>query len=185
MRADLVHLPGIFVKLHAETFRDALPFLDQGMQQMTKIAELLFFRKMKTVRKLRKSGHRVDRCVEDELRPLRRACIFESHRFEARGADQRGSLLYQSKWCPRRFERAHPRRGVEFIAHLRVGDTRAAHERGSAHDVSVCNFGDDFFASQAVLRRQNGAILEKMRDRSDGVRCLRGLAGNDSEIELW
>ena len=59
---------------------DGLPFLDQRMQQMAKVAELGLGGEVRRVRQLGQRRDAVDRRIENQLRPLRRTRILQSLR---------------------------------------------------------------------------------------------------------
>src|SRR5208283_725444 len=90
--------------------------------------------------------------------------------------------------CERRaawLERPHPCRSVQLVVHVIVGETRAAHERRSANHVTLRHqAGDDLFATQTVLRRQDRAAPKQMRHRSECLARLARLRGDDAEVKL-
>src|SRR5215470_16575705 len=143
LRSDLVHLPRIFVELHSKGFGDALAFINERVEQVAKVSKLFLFGKMKTVGKFCKRSDGVYRGIEDEFGPLRGTSIFERHSLKAKRIDQLRSFLNQGERRFRWFKRTHPRGCVELIAHMRVGDARAAHKSCAPHDVSVSQLGDD------------------------------------------
>src|SRR5271168_97407 len=60
LRANFVHRPRVIVKFYAEPRRHLLPFFDQRVQEVSKVAEVLFFGEMKTVRQFGERGDGID-----------------------------------------------------------------------------------------------------------------------------
>src|SRR6266850_7023997 len=50
LRANFVHLPWVFIKFYAQARCHTLSLFHESMQEVTEIAKIFFFRKMKTVR---------------------------------------------------------------------------------------------------------------------------------------
>jgi hypothetical protein len=67
---------------------------------------------------------------------------------------------------------------------MRVAVACATHKGSAANHKAFRKFGDYFFTAEAILRGEDSPATEQMRHRSDGFDCLRGFAGNNSEIKL-
>ena len=70
--------------------------------------------------------------------------------------------------------------------HVVVSHARPAHERSATNHMTLGHeTGNDFFATQAVLRRQHRAIAKQVSDRPKGLPRLACLGSYDAKIELW
>src|SRR5512133_989980 len=141
-----VHLPRVLVESDACRPRYPLAFLDEVVDEEAEVTRLLAGGEVRVVREAGKRGHGVHGRVEDQLRPLRWAEVFERPRLQAGGDDQLGRLLDERV---RGFAiRSKPRLGVEDVLDVRVRVACAAHEGDRRDHPSA---GEELLGTEPVL----------------------------------
>ncbi len=177
MRADLVHLPRIFVqtelRLPAAT---RLAFFNQFVQQMAESRKTSLHR-----RSAGECGSPVsaETPFTDALKISFDHCAGRASckrlGFESAGDDQVGGFFHYSEWRARRLKRAHPGGVSSSILHMRVAVLRAAHESGAADDVAarVCAAMISSLP-KTVLRGEDGPLIEAAADQReiDSLTCV-------------
>src|SRR5205807_2005279 len=109
----------------------------ERMQQVAEIRKFALGGKMRRMRQFRKRRYRVHRRVEDELRPLCWARVFQWLCLQTAGNDQLSRVSDQGKRRGTRLEWPQPGGGIKLILHVGVAVTRAAHKRCAADYVSA------------------------------------------------
>ena len=162
LRADLVHLPRIFVELDAQPPPPRVSLLQSiraadgrdrrtrfhaakcgecgsSVSAETPLTEALKIsfgplRGTRILQRLRLSGRK---------RLIKSAASFTSANGVWRGSNGPIQVAVSSSYCT-----------------MRVAVPRAAHESGAANDLAARVLGDDLFASQPILRGENRALIE-------------------------
>src|SRR4026209_89910 len=92
-RREDVHLPRVVVELDARGRRHGLPLFDETMHEVTELARPRLLREVQVVRESRQRRGRVDRRIEDELRPLSGTQVEERLGLQARRDDRVRDVL--------------------------------------------------------------------------------------------
>ena len=116
LRREDVHLPRVVVQLDSRGCSDGLALVDEAVHEVAEVARLRLLREVEVVRKPGQRRRRVDRCVEDELRPLRRPEIRERLGLQPRRDDR-------ARRCPARRRTASPRTGPSHVSVSRMYST--------------------------------------------------------------
>src|SRR5580692_1500083 len=119
---------------------------------------------MRRMRQPGQCGYSIDGRVENQFRPLRRSRIRQSFGFEATSVDQVSSISYHRVRSMTRLEGTDPGCGIEFILHMSIAVLRAAHESGPSNNLPRRMSGNNFLASQPVLRRNDCAPVKTVAD---------------------
>src|SRR5215469_18427811 len=150
--ANLIHRPRVFVEPYPGGGGHGFAFLDQGMQQVSKVRELRLSRKVGRMRKAGQGRHAVHRSVKNQLGPLCRTRIPQRVRLESALYQQLGSLLH---YCERRVARLKwpkPSRRIEFVLDMCIAVPRSTHECRPTDNMPASMCRDDLLAAQAILR---------------------------------
>src|ERR1700756_3925890 len=96
----------------------------------------------------RQRRNTIHRCVEYELRPLRRSRILERLGLQSPGHNQVGRFFDHGERSVAGLEGSHPGRGIQLVLDMGITVACAAHKCGRADYISSRMLRDDLLAAQ-------------------------------------
>ncbi len=123
--------------------------------------------------------------VENQLRPLRAAGVFQRNYVHAATRDESGKFFDLRHWRVRWLERADPGVALDIEADVAGCDGMSGRKCGAADDV-LHVLGDELFIANSVLHGADGAVLvERPGDLRHGTLGVDGFRGNDTVVAAW
>src|SRR5207245_3772665 len=135
------------------------------------------------MRQARECRHTIHGRIKNELGPLGRSRIFKSLGFQSSRNYQVSSFSDHRNRSVARFVWSQPSGSVQFVLHMGIAVTRAAHERRAPNDQAPRVLGNYLFAAQAVLSGDDSALIEMFPRFGDGCFYLRCFCSDDTKVE--
>ena len=182
LRRENVHLPGIIVQRDTRRRGDPLALLHQLVHDAAEGVGTVAVGEVRIVREVCQRRHRVDRRVENQLRPLRRPQILERPRLQSGADDQVGCALH--RLVRRLAVRSEPRLGVEDVLDLGVAATVPAHERDSRDERPVAVAADDLLRPEPVLDGHDRRTRKVALERGGRLIQVSRLGRHDAQVGI-
>src|SRR5229473_3131156 len=144
---------------------------------MAEIGNIFLGREMWRMRQSRKRRNTIHRGIENELRPLGGPRIFEGFRFQSASNYHFSSFSDGWNRGVSWLEWSEPSGSIQFVLHMCIAVTRAAHKCRASNDQTLRMLGNNFFTAQSVLSGDDGTPVEMFTGFRNGFFHLCCLSG--------